>query len=56
MRNLLVALLIGAFQKCLADVGPISGYPQVDVEELNPLTLSWNQVSLRATYMQQDEE
>ena len=26
------------------DIGTISGYPQVDVRELNALTLSWNQV------------
>ena len=26
----------------------ISGYGPVDVAELNPLTLSWNQVCLRA--------
>ena len=27
------------------DIGTISGYPQVDVRELNALTLSWNQVN-----------
>jgi len=27
-----------------ADIGTISGYPQVDVRDLNALTLSWNQV------------
>jgi len=27
-----------------ADIGTISGYPQVDIRDLNALTLSWNQV------------
>ena len=26
------------------DIGTISGYPQVDIRDLNALTLSWNQV------------
>ena len=30
----------------VADIGTISGYPQVDIRELNALTLSWNQVGL----------
>ena len=29
-----------------ADIGTISGYPQVDVRDLNALTLSWNQVDI----------
>ena len=29
-----------------ADIGTISGYPQVDIRDLNALTLSWNQVSI----------
>ena len=29
-----------------ADIGTISGYPQVDIRDLNALTLSWNQVSV----------
>ena len=29
-----------------ADIGTISGYPQVDIRDLNALTLSWNQVSM----------
>ena len=28
------------------DIGTISGYPQVDIRDLNALTLSWNQVKL----------
>ena len=35
--------LIG-FRNTNGDIGEISGYPQVDVNELHPLTMSWNQV------------
>merc|ERR1719211_225546 len=35
--------LIG-FRNTDGAIGTISGYPQVDVQELNALTLSWNQV------------
>ena len=28
------------------DIGTISGYPQVDIRDLNALTLSWNQVTI----------
>ena len=32
------------------DIGTISGYPQVDVRELNALTLSWNQVKYHPNF------
>ena len=34
------------FNYVVADIGSISGYPQVDIRDLNALTLSWNQVGL----------
>jgi len=36
--------LVFNFNYVVADIGTISGYPQVDIRELNALTLSWNQV------------
>jgi len=38
-----IITLIG-FRNTNGDIGEISGYPQVDVNELHPLTMSWNQV------------
>ena len=38
--------LIFKFNYVVADIGTISGYPQVDIRDLNALTLSWNQVGL----------
>ena len=37
-------ILLVEFKYANGDIGTISGYPQVDIRELNPLTLSWNQV------------
>jgi len=36
--------LVFKFNYVFADIGTISGYPQVDIRDLNALTLSWNQV------------
>lgn len=48
MSHLIVAslcfILLVEFKYANGDIGTISGYPQVDIRELNPLTLSWNQV------------
>jgi len=41
---ILCLVLCVKFKNVDADVGTISGYPQVDIRDLNPLTLSWNQV------------
>ena len=38
--------LVFKFNHVVADIGTISGYPQVDIRDLNALTLSWNQVGL----------
>merc|ERR1711944_232951 len=48
MQSLIVLMvnivLIFKFDYVVADIGTISGYPQVDIRDLNALTLSWNQV------------
>jgi len=37
-------IFLADFKNASGDIGPISGYPQVNIRDLNPLTLSWNQV------------
>jgi len=37
-------ILVSLVERSTADVGPILGYEQVDVNSLHPLTLNWNQV------------
>ena len=40
-------VLLLEFNYAGGDIGMISGYPQVDVRDLNALTLSWNQVNIQ---------
>jgi len=44
LSSVVIILVSGLVRRSGADIGSINGYPQVDVDQLSPFSLSWNQV------------